>query len=57
MLKEEAELHAQSSSNKYVAILVDEIKAKESLVFEKQSAQVIGFVELNVDQQLQQKRS
>lgn len=53
MLKEEAELHAQSSSNQYVAILVDEIKVKESLVFDNQSAQVIGFVELNVDQQLQ----
>ena len=52
MLKREAELH--DSTQKYVVLLLDEMKIKESLVFDKVSGQVIGFVELNVDHQLQQ---
>ena len=50
MLKEEAQRH--DSTDRYVVLLVDEMKIKESLVFDKFSGQVIGFVELNVDHQL-----
>ena len=51
MLKEEALLH--NSSDRHVVLLIDEMKIKESLVFDKRTAQVIGFVELNVDNQLE----
>ena len=46
MLKKEAQLDKLPDHKKYVVLLFDEMKVKESLVYDKHSAEVIGFVEL-----------
>ena len=46
MLKKEAQLDKLPDHKKYVVLLFDETKVKESLVYDKHSAEVIGFVEL-----------
>ena len=56
MLKRELRLEELDSSdaNRYVILLIDEIKIKESLVYDKFSSQVIGFVELdNIDEHVE----
>ena len=52
MLQNEAQIHT-AERKKYVALLFDEMKVKESLVYDKYSAEVIGFVDLDmIDDQL-----
>ncbi len=46
MLKKEAQLDSIPDWKKYVVLLFDEMKVKESLVYDKHTAQVIGFIEL-----------
>ena len=46
MLAQEAKLSSLPEWRKYVVILFDEIKVKSSLIYDKYSAQVIGFVNL-----------
>lgn len=46
MLIEEASLHGSSEWNLYLVIVFDEMKVRESLVYDKYTAQVIGFTEL-----------
>ena len=46
MLVEEVSLGSCTDWQKYVVILFDEMKVKESLVYDKHSAQVIGFAQL-----------
>jgi len=46
MLNEEGSLHGSSEWNSYVSILFDEMKVRESLVYDKHCAKVIGFSEL-----------
>ena len=43
MLAQEAKLSSLPEWRKYFVILFDEIKVKSSLVYDKHSAQVIGF--------------
>lgn len=43
MLKKETSLHG---SNSYVCILFDEMKAHQSLVYDKYTAQVVGFTKV-----------
>lgn len=48
MLKEEIQLDDTTPDwKKYVVLLLDEIKIKESLVYDKNSGQVIGFADLD----------
>ena len=49
MLKRELKLETADPSDlrRYVVLLTDEIKIKESLVYEKHSCRVIGFTELD----------
>ena len=55
MLVEEAELKGLPEWKRYVVLLFDEMKLSGSLVYDKQSAQVIGFVQLgDVNDQLAQ---
>lgn len=44
MLRKEVE---NESWKNYIVLLLDEIKVKESLVYDKYSCEVVGFVELN----------
>ena len=46
MLLEEASRHGSSQMNTYVVIIFDEMKVRESLVFDKHSTSVIGFASL-----------
>ncbi len=46
MLKKEAQLDNIPNWKKYVVLLFEEMKVKESLVYNKHTAQVIGFIEL-----------
>ena len=48
MLAQEAKLSSLPEWKKYIVILFEEIKVKSSLVYDKHSAQVIGFVNLGV---------
>ncbi len=43
MLVEEVSLGSYTDWQKYVVILFDEMKVRESLVYDKHSSQVIGF--------------
>ena len=53
MLLEEASMKGLPDWKKHVVLLFDEMKVRESLVYDKHSAQVIGFVHLgDVDNQL-----
>lgn len=55
MLIEEAKLKGLPEWKKFVVMLFDEMKLSESLVYDKHSAQVIGFVQLgDVNDQLTQ---
>ena len=55
MLIEEAKLKGLPEWKKFVVLLFDEMKLSESLVYDKHSAQVIGFVQLgDVNDQLTQ---
>ncbi len=55
MLAEEAKLSELPDWKKHVVILLDEMKIKESLVYDKHEAEVIGFVSLDsVNDQLAQ---
>ena len=46
ILVDEASLHSSSKWNSYIVLLFDEMKVMESLVYDKHSAQVVGFTEL-----------
>lgn len=53
MLVEEASLGSCTDWEKYIVILFDEMKVRESLVYDKHTAQVIGFAQLgNLNDQL-----
>ena len=53
MLLEEASMKGLPDWKKHVVLLFDEMKVRESLVYDKHSAQVIGIVHLgDVDNQL-----
>ena len=53
MLLEEASMKGLPDWKKHVVLLFNEMKVRESLVYDKHSAQVIGFVHLgDVDNQL-----
>ena len=43
MLVEDVSLGSYTDWQKYVVILFDEMKVRESLVYDKHSSQVIGF--------------
>lgn len=56
MLKDEAMLNESTDNwKRFIVLLLDEMKVKESLVYDKHNAQVVGFAELGtVDDQLNQ---
>ena len=43
-LKNEAGIDSLPESRRYVALLIDEMKIKEDLVYDKRSGQIIGFM-------------
>ncbi len=47
MLLKEVRMDKILDYQRFVVILFDEMKVKESLVYDKHASQVIGFVELN----------
>ena len=49
MLKRELKVEDMDGEDpkKYVVLLLDEMKVKESLVYDKHSAEIVGFVELD----------
>ena len=54
-LKREAKLEELPEWKKYVVVMIDEMKIKESLVYDKHSAHIIGFVDIgDVGNQLNQ---
>ena len=54
-LKREARLDELPEWKKYVVVVIDEMKIKESLVYDKHSAHIIGFVNMgDVENQLSQ---
>ena len=54
-LKREAKVEELPGWKKYVVVMIDEMKIKESLVYDKHSAHIIGFVDIgDVGNQLNQ---
>ena len=54
-LKREAKLEELPGWKKYVVVMIDEMKIKESLVYDKHSSHIIGFVDIgDVGNQLNQ---
>ena len=47
MLMKEIRVDTMSDYEKFVDLIFDEMKIKESIVYDKHSSTVIGFVELN----------
>ena len=45
-LKNEAGIDSLPESKRYVALLIDEMKIKEDLVYDKRSGKIIGFTSL-----------
>ena len=57
-MRQDAKLDSLPESRKYVAILLDEMKVQEDLVYDKQSGEIIGFTNLGIinEQLLQAER-
>ena len=55
-IKQEAKLEELPGWKKYVVVMIDEMKIKEILVYDKHSAHIIGFVDIgDVGNQLEEK--
>ena len=57
-MRQDAKLDSLPDSRKYVTILLDEMKVKEDLVYDKHSGEIIGFTNLGIinEQLLQAER-
>ena len=45
-VQKESSIDSLSESKRYVALLIDEMKIKEELVYDKHTGQVVGFTSL-----------
>ena len=46
MLQRESNIHSQPETGRYVMLTLDEMKSKEDIVYDKNTGEMIGFINL-----------